>query len=312
MKALQKGFTLIELLVVIAIIAILAAILFPVFAQARASARAIACLSNVRQVGTAYAMYNQDYDEMTPHINGDWWYGLVPYFKTYNLLNCPERNDRATRGGYEIGLIGGPGAAGCNPTPNSDGSYNNCRLSGYAYNWGPINSRGGGLTEQKAHPAPGVDDFAPGISIAKIVAPAETFAFGDTYDTPRMNLGMWTQLCTYNGTSTSGLRHRGGSFNIAFVDGHAKSVKFKAGYAASGENSRWARPALTSMVRDYCADPDALIYDQTGVNADLHDDIPIGKDAPIRCGDIGDYLDKNFNTTCAAGDTGSAGCIWAN
>ena len=59
----RKGFTLIELLVVIAIIAILAAILFPVFAQARARARAISCISNLKQLGTASMMYAQDYDE---------------------------------------------------------------------------------------------------------------------------------------------------------------------------------------------------------------------------------------------------------
>jgi prepilin-type N-terminal cleavage/methylation domain-containing protein len=62
----QKGFTLIELLVVIAIIAILAAILFPVFAQAREKARATACLSNMKQAGLALQMYAQDYDETMP------------------------------------------------------------------------------------------------------------------------------------------------------------------------------------------------------------------------------------------------------
>ena len=59
----RRGFTLIELLVVIAIIAILAAILFPVFAQAREKARQTACLSNLKQVGTGLQMYSQDYDE---------------------------------------------------------------------------------------------------------------------------------------------------------------------------------------------------------------------------------------------------------
>src|SRR2546421_9358267 len=66
----KKGFTLIELLVVIAIIAILAAILFPVFAKARAAARKVSGTSNLKQLGTATMMYIQDYDERFPHY--DW------------------------------------------------------------------------------------------------------------------------------------------------------------------------------------------------------------------------------------------------
>src|SRR5690349_3905542 len=62
----RRGFTLIELLVVIAIIAILAAILFPVFAQAREKARQSSCLSNMKQIGSALLMYVQDYDEVWP------------------------------------------------------------------------------------------------------------------------------------------------------------------------------------------------------------------------------------------------------
>jgi prepilin-type N-terminal cleavage/methylation domain-containing protein len=62
----KSGFTLIELLVVIAIIAILAAILFPVFAQAREKARATACLSNLKQLALGWLMYSQDYDEAYP------------------------------------------------------------------------------------------------------------------------------------------------------------------------------------------------------------------------------------------------------
>src|SRR6516162_8998464 len=66
-EKMKRAFTLIELLVVIAIIAILAAILFPVFAQARAKARQTTCLSNLRQVGSGLAMYVQDYDEHLPN-----------------------------------------------------------------------------------------------------------------------------------------------------------------------------------------------------------------------------------------------------
>jgi prepilin-type N-terminal cleavage/methylation domain-containing protein/prepilin-type processing-associated H-X9-DG protein len=96
----RRGFTLIELLVVIAIIAILAAILFPVFARAREAARATACKSNLKQVGTALAMYVQDYDEQMPfnyhYLTGGgqlWWWedDVQPYVKNWNAFQCPSR-----------------------------------------------------------------------------------------------------------------------------------------------------------------------------------------------------------------------------
>jgi prepilin-type N-terminal cleavage/methylation domain-containing protein/prepilin-type processing-associated H-X9-DG protein len=86
----QDAFTLIELLVVIAIIAILAAILFPVFAQAREKARQAACISNMKQIGTASLMYCQDYDEA---IGRKWWdfhVDLEPYVKSIDVFVCPD------------------------------------------------------------------------------------------------------------------------------------------------------------------------------------------------------------------------------
>ena len=90
----RKAFTLIELLVVIAIIAILAAILFPVFARAREKAKQASCQSNLKQVGLAWLMYLQDYDEklLPAYMTGmgQWPQHLYPYMKSWQIYQCPS------------------------------------------------------------------------------------------------------------------------------------------------------------------------------------------------------------------------------
>jgi len=97
----RKGFTLIELLVVIAIIAILAAILFPVFARAREKARQTSCLSNIKQLALGMLMYAQDYDERLSashwgpfNVPQRTWRGSIyPYVKNTQLYTCPSASD---------------------------------------------------------------------------------------------------------------------------------------------------------------------------------------------------------------------------
>jgi prepilin-type N-terminal cleavage/methylation domain-containing protein/prepilin-type processing-associated H-X9-DG protein len=114
---MKKGFTLIELLVVIAIIAILAAILFPVFAKAREKARQTSCLSNIKQIALGILMYAQDYDERLPlaenwgpqwtpptpqDLRSDniWMHHLIyPYVKNWQIFTCPSTGYNTANGG---------------------------------------------------------------------------------------------------------------------------------------------------------------------------------------------------------------------
>ncbi|MBQ0104621.1 MAG: DUF1559 domain-containing protein [Armatimonadetes bacterium] len=128
MFTVKKGFTLIELLVVIAIIAILAAILFPVFAQAREKARQTSCLSNCKQLGTGLILYLDDYEETLPPCGGSngfdlpqtifrsyfngmgsfdatsWKDSLYPYVKNINMFYCPSNKSSKQAAGYAMNV----------------------------------------------------------------------------------------------------------------------------------------------------------------------------------------------------------------
>lgn len=194
----RTGFTLIELLVVIAIIAILAAILFPVFARAREKARQSSCLSNVKQIQLAHVMYYQDYDEVTtpwrvttpagtPDAEWDnengiyrlYWYRLLePYVKNRQIFVCPS----------------------------SEPFNSSCRGIRGAY---------------------GLNIDVAGVKMAVVKWPAELFNICDTlcYRPPT-----WTNVIDNSdhviGNSTHAMchaRHNNGC-NVAFLDGHAKWI----------------------------------------------------------------------------------------
>jgi prepilin-type N-terminal cleavage/methylation domain-containing protein/prepilin-type processing-associated H-X9-DG protein len=209
---MRKGFTLIELLVVIAIIAILAAILFPVFAKAREKARQSSCLSNMKQLSLASLQYAQDYDEILvkcyesfgPMPAGPWtynrrWYWqpggndgmLYPYIKNSQVFQCPSQ-----------------GMYGCNRTIFISGT-------------------------------------GSGLALAQIQSPAETVVLGDTLSsggsyltgtggtpgyggmvaplTPT-NVTSYTNPAGCNGRGLMAHRHNDGA-NLGFADGHCKWMK---------------------------------------------------------------------------------------
>jgi len=187
---MKKGFTLIELLVVIAIIAILAAILFPVFAKAREKARQSSCLSNVKQICTAVLMYAQDYDDRLPfaYNYGQYWYAVLqPYVKNDQIFICPSRAR------YSLGY--GWNYSGCGYQPGST--------------WNP--ARSGPIYE--------------GVNLSVFLSPgvAETIMVGDNW-----LLGTSSQrVYLYMSPTRREARHNEGD-NYGFVDGHAKWLKVEA------------------------------------------------------------------------------------
>jgi prepilin-type N-terminal cleavage/methylation domain-containing protein/prepilin-type processing-associated H-X9-DG protein len=199
----RKGFTLIELLVVIAIIAILAAILFPVFAKAREKARQSSCGSNLKQLGAAAMMYLQDYDEKLPLLTmgypgywptapagmqnatfSTWELCLRPYMKNYDICLCPSANPNGwTRTGYTQWVMCDYGINYQICSPPQPPTY-------------PSNLNG---------------------AVMRCEYPAETILMADNNTTYKLYI--FTRWYTLNAAYTK--IHNEGS-NLNFADGHAK------------------------------------------------------------------------------------------
>jgi prepilin-type N-terminal cleavage/methylation domain-containing protein/prepilin-type processing-associated H-X9-DG protein len=242
MSSIRKSaFTLIELLVVIAIIAILAAILFPVFAQAKAAAKKTQCLSNVKNAGTAMHLYVNDYDDVTPTILGprggnpsyaiDYYVQLMPYVKSLDMFFCPDRTEFI--------------AGGC-----EDGYNPKKQCIGYGYNWGFTSATSSGLTTGRVNTQEWRVDG--GKNLSQIAAPAEMFAFGDTGDSSRYTI--CSNYIAQFAKSNADLRH-GARSNFAFVDGHAKNVVMIGGKIGG---SVFSFPSDVKQGKFYCDNADAV------------------------------------------------------
>jgi len=252
----RRAFTLIELLVVIAIIAILAAILFPVFAQAREKARQTTCLSNSKQQGTSVMMYAQDFDEhvppwwvpnTAPHTPAGWggihyWYvNLIPYIKNVQVFQCPsaagpsaysaggqvydirdvfDPNEKNARGQLVKHWLAGTGGYG----------WNACFISTHAGIYGATSGNPLGMSLAQITEAAGTIMIG---EISKQSNPAGIYLTKRLYDMIPRTTAVGCGYPGYAPVTRGGKTYPGGNreyrhnqgANVTFFDGHSKWYK---------------------------------------------------------------------------------------
>ena len=254
----KSGFTLIELLVVIAIIAILAAILFPVFAQARESARKTVCLSNMKQTGLACAMYVQDYDETFPlawGLSGVWYSVLDPYVKssgvsqwginsTNSVWHCPSDTQSKAIISYAANaLIVGGGATewgDMKPAKTlaaidkpADVVFDGEMIPGYDSAGNMVNAETDFTRPSLDLSGNPADDSDQAVSYYRDWLHVDMTDKKPGFDPCPANIAISWPVAGVQGCKMVAWRHsrsgqNTGMANFSFTDGHAKAVRFSS------------------------------------------------------------------------------------